>query len=294
MKKLGLDYETLKKLNPRLIYVSLKGFLPGPYEHRTALDEVVQMMGGLAYMTGRRGDPLRAGTSVNDIMGGMFGAIGAMAALAQRAQTGEGQEVQSALFENNVFLVAQHMLQYQVTGKAAAPMPERISAWAVYDVFVVKDGEQIFLAVVSDTAWKLFCDAFNYPDLFNDARLLTNNDRVRAREWLLPILRERLQVFSAAHLSEVFEKNSLPYAPITAPHDLLQDPHLQATGGLAPVELNDGREIHTVLLPFSLNQKRLKVRQSAPRLGQHNESLLRSLGYNSEEIEKLSHPNEAA
>jgi crotonobetainyl-CoA:carnitine CoA-transferase CaiB-like acyl-CoA transferase len=294
MKKLGLDYESLKKLNPRLIYVSLKGFLPGPYEHRTALDEVVQMMGGLAYMTGRRGDPLRAGTSVNDIMGGMFGAMGAMAALAQRAQTGEGQEVQSALFENNVFLVAQHMMQYQVTGQAAAPMPERISAWAVYDVFVVKDGEQIFLAVVSDTAWKLFCDAFNYPDLLNDPRLLSNNDRVRARDWLIPILRERLQVFSAAQLSDVFEKNSLPYAPITAPHDLLDDPHLKATGGLAPDELNDGREIQTVLLPLSLNQTRLKVRHSAPRLGQHNESLLNSLGYNSEEIQKLSHPNEAA
>jgi len=294
MKKLGLDYESLKKLNPRLIYVSLKGFLPGPYEHRTALDEVVQMMGGLAYMTGRRGDPLRAGTSVNDIMGGMFGAMGAMAALAQRAQTGEGQEVQSALFENNVFLMAQHMMQYQVTGQAAAPMPERISAWAVYDVFVVKDGEQIFLAVVSDTAWKLFCDAFNYPDLLNDPRLLSNNDRVRARDWLIPILRERLQVFSAAHLSDVFEKNSLPYAPITAPHDLLDDPHLKATGGLAPDELNDGREIQTVLLPLSLNQTRLKVRHSAPRLGQHNESLLNSLGYNSEEIQKLSHPNEAA
>ena len=293
MKKLGLDYESLKKLNPRLIYVSLKGFLPGPYEHRTALDEVVQMMGGLAYMTGRSGDPLRAGTSVNDIMGGMFGAMGAMAALAQRAQTGEGQEVQSALFENNVFLVAQHMLQYQVTGQAAAPMPERISAWAVYDVFVVKDGEQIFLAVVSDTAWKLFCDAFNYPDLLNDPRLLSNNDRVRARDWLIPILRERLQVFSAAHLSDVFEKNSLPYAPITAPHDLLDDPHLQATGGLATVELSDGREIQTVLLPLSLNQTRLKVLHSAPRLGQHNESLLNSLGYNSAEIQKLSHPNEA-
>ena len=294
MQKLGLDYESLKKLNPRLIYVSLKGFLPGPYEHRTALDEVVQMMGGLAYMTGRRGDPLRAGTSVNDIMGGMFGAMGAMAALAQRAQTGEGQEVQSALFENNVFLVAQHMMQYQVTGQAAAPMPERISAWAVYDVFVVKDGEQIFLAVVSDTAWKLFCDAFNYPDLLNDPRLLSNNDRVRARDWLIPILRERLQVFSAAQLSDVFEKNSLPYAPITAPHDLLDDPHLKATGGLAPDELNDGRKIQTVLLPLSLNQTRLKVRHSAPRLGQHNESLLNSLGYNSEEIQKLSHPNEAA
>ena len=290
MKKLGLDYETLKKINPRLIYVSHKGFLPGPYEHRTALDEVVQMMGGLAYMTGRRGDPLRAGTSVNDIMGGMFGAIGAMAALAQRAQTGEGQEVQSALFENNVFLVAQHMMQYQVTGKPAAPMPERISAWAVYDVFVVKDGEQIFLAVVSDTAWKIFCDVFNYSDLLNDPRLVTNNDRVVARDWLIPLLRERLKEFSAQYLSDVFEKNALPYAPITAPHDLLDDPHLQATGGLAPVELNDGRTINTVLLPLSMNQARLKVRHSAPRLGEHNESLLSSLGYSNEEIQKLSNP----
>jgi crotonobetainyl-CoA:carnitine CoA-transferase CaiB-like acyl-CoA transferase len=290
MKKLGLDYETLKKINPRLIYVSHKGFLPGPYEHRTALDEVVQMMGGLAYMTGRRGDPLRAGTSVNDIMGGMFGAIGAMAALAQRAQTGEGQEVQSALFENNVFLVAQHMMQYQVTGKPAAPMPERISAWAVYDVFVVKDGEQIFLAVVSDTAWKIFCDVFNYSDLLNDPRLVTNNDRVVARDWLIPLLRERLKEFSAQYLSDVFEKNALPYAPITAPHDLLDDPHLQATGGLAPVELNDGRTINTVLLPLSMNQARLKVRHSAPRLGEHNESLLSSLGYSAEDIQKLSNP----
>jgi len=290
MKKLGLDYATLKKINPRLIYVSLKGFLPGPYDHRTALDEVVQMMGGLAYMTGRRGDPLRAGTSVNDIMGGMFGAIGAMAALAQRAQTGEGQEVQSALFENNVFLVAQHMMQYQVTGKPAAPMPERISAWGVYDVFVVKDGEQIFLAVVSDTAWKIFCDVFNYPDLLADPRLANNNQRVLARDWLIPLLRERLKDFSAQHLSDVFEKNALPYAPITAPHDLLEDPHLKATGGLAPLELNDGRTVNTVLLPLSLNEERLKVRQSAPHLGEHNESLLSSLGYSAEEIQKLSHP----
>ncbi|MGH8830026.1 MAG: CaiB/BaiF CoA transferase family protein, partial [Polaromonas sp.] len=169
MKKLGLDYASLSTLNERLIYVSHKGFLPGPYDHRTALDEVVQMMGGLAYMTGRAGDPLRAGTSVNDIMGGMFGAIGAMAALAARDHptrgTGKGQEVQSALFENNVFLVAQHMMQFAVTGEPAAPMPSRISAWAVYDVFTVKDGEQIFLAVVSDTQWALFCQAFGLTEL---------------------------------------------------------------------------------------------------------------------------------
>ncbi|MEO7888040.1 MAG: CaiB/BaiF CoA-transferase family protein, partial [Polaromonas sp.] len=192
MKKLGLDYASLSQLNERLIYVSHKGFLPGPYDHRTALDEVVQMMGGLAYMTGRPGDPLRAGTSVNDIMGGMFGAIGAMAALAAREKTGRGQEVQSALFENNVFLVAQHMMQFAVTGQPAAPMPGRISAWAVYDVFTVKDGEQIFLAAVSDTQWAIFCEAFGFGDLKADPRLKSNNDRVNAREWMMPILRSRL------------------------------------------------------------------------------------------------------
>jgi crotonobetainyl-CoA:carnitine CoA-transferase CaiB-like acyl-CoA transferase len=162
----------------------------------------------------------------------------------------------------------------------------------VYDVFVVKDGEQIFLAVVSDTSWKIFCDVFQYQDLFDDPRLRNNNERVLAREWLIPLLRERLKDFSAQHLSEVFEKNALPYAPITAPHDLLDDPHLNATGGLAPVELNDGRSINTVLLPLSLNNERLKVRQSAPRLGEHNDSLLGSLGYNPEQIKHLSHPTD--
>ena len=287
MKKLGLDYQTLKKLNPRLIYVSLKGFLPGPYEHRTALDEVVQMMGGLAYMTGRPGDPLRAGASVNDIMGGMFGAMGAMAALAQRAQTGEGQEVQSALFENNVLLVAQHMLQYQVTGQAAKPMPARISAWAIYDVFEVKGGEQIFLAVVSDTAWKIFCKVFDYADLLSDPRLTSNNARVAQRDWLIPLLRERLRVHSSKHLSEVFEKNALPYAPITPPHELLDDEHLKATGGLAPLSLSDGREVQTVLLPITLNEERLKVRSGVPGLGEHNADVLGSLGYSASDIEKL-------
>jgi crotonobetainyl-CoA:carnitine CoA-transferase CaiB-like acyl-CoA transferase len=288
MKKLGLDYASLRKLNDRLIYVSHKGFLPGPYDHRTALDEVVQMMGGLAYMTGRPGDPLRAGTSVNDIMGGMFGAIGAMAALAQREKTGKGQEVQSALFENNVFLVAQHMMQFAVTGKPAAPMPGRISAWAVYDVFTVKDGEQIFLAAVSDTQWKLFCDAFGFADLYVDPRLKTNNDRVNAREWMMPILRSRLAGHSAAELSAVFEKHGLPFAPITRPEALLDDEHLNQTGGLAPITLPDGRASKTVLLPLTMDGHRPGVRLDPPRLGEHNRELLAELGYSPDEIEALS------
>jgi len=284
MARLGLDYAALSKLTDRLIYVSHKGFLPGPYDHRTALDEVVQMMGGLAYMTGREGDPLRAGASVNDIMGGMFGAMGAMAALAQRAVTGKGQEVQSALFENNVFLMAQHMMQFAVTGQAAAPMPSRISAWGVYDVFTVRGGEQIFLAVVSDTQWAVFCKAFALAELQADPRLVTNNDRVRARDWLMPALRERMARHSAAELSQIFEDKGLPFAPIMKPQDLFDDPHLLATGGLAAMQLPDGRQTQVPLMPMTLAGHRPGVRSNPPRLGEHTDALLLEAGYTADQV----------
>ncbi|HWK71036.1 MAG TPA: CaiB/BaiF CoA-transferase family protein [Burkholderiaceae bacterium] len=292
MQKYGLDYASLSAANPRLIYASLKGFLPGPYELRTALDEVVQMMGGLAYMTGRPGDPLRAGTSVNDIMGGMFGAIGIMAALIERGITGKGQEVQSALFENNIFLVGQHMLQYAITGVAAAPMPERISAWALYDVFTVKDGEQIFLAAVSDAQWGVFCRALGFIDLLSRPELATNNDRVRVRPALLEELRGRLAGYSAADLSAIFEKNGLPFAPIVKPEELFDDPHLKATGGLADIRLTDGERAggtaQAALLPLSMSGERLGVRLNPPALGQHTSELLAQLGYSEEQAGRLA------
>ena len=240
MAKYGLDYESLCKDNPRLIYASHKGFLPGPYDHRTALDEVVQMMGGLAYMTGRPGDPLRAGTSVNDIMGGLFGAIAVLGALVQRGITGRGMEVQSALYENNVFLMGQHMLQFAMTGKHPAPMPARDNPWAVYDVFTVKDGEQIFLAAVSDAQWLTFCDALGFADLKAEPELATNNQRVVQRPRLLKAIAERIAHRDAAELASLMEKAGLPFAPIRRPEDLLDDEHLLATGGLADVTLPTG------------------------------------------------------
>ncbi|MFA9284798.1 CaiB/BaiF CoA transferase family protein [Comamonas sp. SY3] len=298
MTKYGLDYAALSKLNERLIYVNHTGFLPGPYEHRTALDEVVQMMGGLAYMTGRPGDPLRAGTSVNDIMGGMFGAIGAMAALMQRAQTGKGQEIDSALFENNVFLVGQHMMQYAVTGEAADPMPNRISAWSVYDVFTVQHGEQIFLAAVSDAQWRTMCQAFGWADLLANPHYTTNNERVRARPALLADLRARLARMDVEQVAKIFEDNGLPYAPISKPEQLLDDPHLLATGGLAEVTLTDGERAgqtaQTTLLPLRMAGERLAVRQNPPRLGEHTAELLASLGYDAAQISAMQATQAAA
>ena len=284
MEKLGLDYARLREINDRLIYVSHKGFLPGPYEHRTALDEVVQMMGGLAYMTGPEGRPLRAGASVNDIMGGMFGAIGVMAALRAREQTGKGQEVLSSLFENNVFLMGTHMMQFAMTGKPASPMPSRISAWGIYDVFTVANGEQIFLAVVSDTQWAIFCERFGLDDLARDERLATNNQRVAARDWMMPLLRERMTAYTAKELAATFEAAGLPYAPIKAPHELLDDPHLCATHGLADMDLPDGRHVRTPLLPIMLDGVRPPVRQAPPPLGSDTDAVLASLGLSPDEI----------
>jgi crotonobetainyl-CoA:carnitine CoA-transferase CaiB-like acyl-CoA transferase len=291
MVKYGLDYAALAETNPKLIYASLKGFLPGPYDHRTALDEVVQMMGGLAYMTGRPGDPLRAGSSVNDIMGGMFGAIAILGALIQRGISGRGMEVQSALYENNIFLVGQHMLQYAITGQPAAPMPARISPWAIYDVFTVKDGGQIFLSAVSDAQWATFCDLFGFADLKADPALATNNERVRARPTLLPELTRRLQVYSADELAQKMEAAGLPFAPIRKPEELLDDPHLLATGGLADIRLTDGARagatVKTTLFPFTLAGERLGVKLNPPKRGEHTREVLRAIGLRDGEIDAL-------
>jgi crotonobetainyl-CoA:carnitine CoA-transferase CaiB-like acyl-CoA transferase len=266
----GLDYASLKKKYKRLIYVSHKGFLPGPYDHRVALDEVVQMMAGLAYMTGPPGRPLRAGSSVNDIMGGMFGVIGALAALAERERTGRGQDVQVGLFENCVLLSAQHMLQYTLTGVASPPMPDRINAWGVFDLFETSDREQVFLGVVTDTQWAVFGRAFDLGELAHDPRLATNNLRVQARAWMLPALREIMKRYSSRDLQAVFEREGLPYAPIVRPEQLYDDPHLKASGGLADLTLESGEKTPVPLLPLLLDGRHLKPRMRLAKLGEHD------------------------
>ena len=287
MQKLGLGYDALCQRNPGLIYASHKGFLSGPYDNRLALDEVVQMMAGLAYMTGPVGRPLRAGSSVNDIMGGMFGAIGVLAALNERHSTGRGREVQSALYENCVLLAAQHMQQYVVTGEAAAPMPNRISAWAIYDVFTFAGGEQMFVAATGEGQWHALCRVLGQTALLDDPTLGSNNDRVLQRPRLLAHLAEVFAPLDAGQLAVQLEANGIPFAPIRRPEELFEDPHLLQSGGMAELQLEDGSHTPMPLLPLSLDGQRLQPRRAIARIGEHTRQVMRELGYSDAHIAQL-------
>jgi len=287
MDRLGLGYEALAAGSPRLIYCSEKGFLSGPYEHRTALDEVAQMMGGLAYMTGPPGRPLRAGTPVIDVTGGLFGVIGILAALEERHRTGRGQKVASSLFETTVYLVGQHMAQKAVTGQAASPMPARISAWAIYDVFETLDGEQVFVGVVSDSLWVKFCAAFDLRELGADPQYRTNSQRVLARDTLLPQVRDLFKGYTKADLVAKLERTGLPFAPIGRPEDMFDDPHLLASGGLGDVRLADGTRTKLPLLPVELDGHRPTQGGALPAVGEHTREVLGGLGLGRAELDAL-------
>ncbi|WP_439588674.1 CaiB/BaiF CoA transferase family protein [Hydrogenophaga sp.] len=274
MDKLGLGCDALRRMFPRLIYVSHKGFLPGPYEDRLALDEVVQNMAGLTYMTGPEGRPLRAGSSVNDIMGGMFGAIGVLAALRERERTGQGQEIQSALFENCCLLASQHMQQFQMTGEVPPPFPSRISAWSVYDTFTVAGGEQLFIGAVSDKQFATLCQVIDRPDLASDPGLATNAQRVAVRPALLRRLADTLQHQDLESMCARLQAAGLPYAKVVRPDELVNDEHLIASGGLVPMQTGDGDTTQVVLLPLLMGGRRPGVRSPLPRVGEHTEEIL--------------------
>jgi crotonobetainyl-CoA:carnitine CoA-transferase CaiB-like acyl-CoA transferase len=272
----GLGYEALSRDNPRLVYCSMKGFLAGPYEKRTALDEVVQMMSGLAYMTGPVGKPLRAGAPVNDMMGGMFGAIAVLAALRERELTGKGEHVQSGLFENCAWLVSTHMMQHAVSGKAPEPMSAGKRAWGVYDIFESADGIRLFIGVVTERQWEIFTRALGEPELMDPA-YATNNQRSLARDRLIPLVDRLLRKRSIAQLEKICEEGGLPFARIQTPSDLFDDPHLDA-GGMVPLTLPDGTQTRIPALPMQFGDRRLALRTPLPTPGQHNEEILGALG----------------
>jgi crotonobetainyl-CoA:carnitine CoA-transferase CaiB-like acyl-CoA transferase len=287
MDRLGCGYEALSKLNPRLIYCALKGFLSGPYEHRPALDEVVQFMAGLAYMTGPPGRPLRAGASVVDIMGGMFAVIGVQAALRERERTGRGQQIKSALYESTSFLMMQHMAGEVVTGKPMPPMPSRDGAWAIYEPFETMDGEQIFVGLTSNGQWQRFCEHFGRADLLQNPAYKTNEDRVRERPAIRPIVVEIVSRHKLAALAEVFDRIDIPFAPVAKPGDLFDDPQLNADGRMLDIEFGENMRAKMPRLPLEIGVHDFALRRQAPTIGEHTQEILAELGLKGDEIGSL-------
>ena len=287
MERLGIGHDVCSRRNPRLIFCSLKGFMPGPYEKRPSLDEVVQMMGGLAYMTGPRGRPLRAGSSVTDIVGGSYGVIGILAALYQRQFTGCGQLVQATLYESVVFLVAQHMAVAAISGKAPPPMPERGRTWSVYDLITTADGEQVFIGVTSDRHWKRMCEAFGFSDWIEDEKLATNQGRVDAREWFLPELVNRLGKLNKDELMILAEKANIPFSPVNRPEDLFEDPHLNRSGGLVEIKTPGGKRTKLPKIPLRLNGSAFDLRNHPPGIGEGSLEIYREIGLTDHEIKDL-------
>ncbi len=287
MDRLGLGYNKLKTFNQGLIYCSLKGFLSGPYEKRHAMDEVVQMMGGLAYMTGREGDPLRAGTSVIDITGGMFGYIGILQALYEREKTGEGGFVKAALFETCAFLMGQHMAYSSQIAYQIPPMPSRVSAWSVYKVFDTKDNDKAFIGIISEKHWERLCDVFGWDDWLNDARLKTNNLRIDEREWFIPALDERVRQFTKAEIIERCERGHLPFAPISRPEDLFEDEQLNKGNSLMEVDMGNGKTTKLPKFPLEYKGTRVEKRLDPPRIGEHTSEVLKSLNIDDATIAKM-------
>lgn len=287
LNRLGLGYDVFKRDHPELIYCSAKGFLSGPYEDRVALDEVAQMMGGLAYMTGAPGKPMRVGASIIDVTGGMFGVIGILASLQQRQRTGIGAHIKCSLYETTAFLVGQHMAQMAVTGVAAAPMPARLSAWAIYDVFDAQDGEQLFIGVVSDAQWRAFCAVFGLDEFANDASLATNNDRVMARDRFLPRIRALIASRRRDDVLRQLRSISVPAATVMRPEDLFDDEHLNSAQGLVELTLNDGGRVRLPALPLEVDGDRFGVRRDLAAAGADSRAVLTEMGFDAAQIDAM-------
>lgn len=278
LARMGLDPESLRSRFPRLIVASCKGFLEGPYENRAAMDELVQMMTGMAYMTGPTGRPLRIGSSANDIMGGLFAAYGVLGQIIARNRDGQGSIVRSGLFENCLLLVAQHMVQFDIEGTESPPMPERLFSWPVYDIFQTRDGRQIFLGAVTDTQWKGLCGVLGLTDLLSDPRLQTRPDQIAARSWTLPLVAGAVAARDYADLLAACDAASLLCSPIARPAEMYDDPHVNRPGGLIASRYADRKDFRAPGLPLSLDGTAPRpANADLPSIGQHTAEILSAL-----------------
>ncbi|QIE54452.1 CoA transferase [Pikeienuella piscinae] len=289
LTKMGYAPDALRAKHPRLIVASCKGFLHGPYENRTAMDEVVQMMTGLAHMTGPTGRPLRIGSSANDIMGGLFGAFAVLAALLERRDTGEGRALRVGLFENCLLLVAQHMVQFDIEGREAPPMPEREFSWPIYDIFETKEGRQIFLGAVTEGQWAVLCRILGLNALLDDPELQSRMDQINQRDRTVPIFAATVRTRGFDELCEACEAAGIPFAPIRRPAEMYDDPHVLRPGGLSQSNLPEGGTFRAPVLPFEVDGGNpAPAALDVPGAGADTDAILKALGLSPTEIAAAS------
>lgn len=289
LAKMGFAPEALRTKHPKLIIASCKGFLHGPYQDRTAMDEVVQMMTGLAYMTGPTGRPLRVGSSANDIMGGLFGALSVLGALMERRETSTGRALRIGLFENCLMLVMQHMVQFDLDGQEPSPMPEREFSWPVYDIFDTRDQRQIFVGAVTEGHWIILCKALGLEHLLENTLLQTKMDQIEARDWTLPIFAEAIQKRDFEALVEIFEASGIPFSPINRPADMYRNPHVMRPGGLHLSHLPGGQEFRAPGLPIEVDgEAPSPVSLDVADVGDDTDSILAEIGLSASEITAAS------
>ena len=289
---MGLGYEVLSKANPRIIYMALKGFLPGPAEARPFLDELAQMAGGLASMTGPRGKPMRAGASVVDVGAAAYGIVAVLAALHQREQTGVGQKITSGLYETSVYWVGQWLANFAATGEPSVPMPEMRQGtrmgWGIYQLFDASDGEQVFIGITSNAHWERFCKEFGLADLLADERLNDNAKRVAARGWLPARIGEETRKYTSGALEERLERARIPFAPLRRPDQLVDDAHLNASHQFMDTPLPGRGRAKLPKMPVRSTAYEFRLRRAAPTLGEHTREVLLELGLTKDEIDALA------
>ena len=292
VEALGLGYDVLARTNPGIIYLALKGFLPGPYEARPFLDELAQMAAGLAFMTGPKGKPMRAGASVVDVGAAAYGVIAVLAAVQQRARTGVGQKITSGLYETTVFWVGQWLASYAATGEPSVPMPEMRQGtrmgWGIYQLFATADDEQVFIGITSNAHWERFCTEFGLDDLLADERLDDNARRVAARGWLPARIGDEMRRYPSAELAERLERARVPFAPLRRPDQLVDDPHLNAAKQFVDTPLPSGKTAKLPKLPVRSTAYDFTLRHAAPTLGEHTREVLLELGLSKDEIDALA------
>lgn len=293
LQRLGLDYSWGSKINPRIIYCSVKGFLPGPYGDRPFLDELAQMAGGIAYLTGFEGKPMRAGASITDIGAATYGVMGILAALYRREQTGVGDCIEAGLYETVVFWISQYITGAQLSGKNPPPRGEQTSGmgkamgWGVYQLFPTKGGKPVFIAVTGNRHWVGLCDVLGFDDWKNSAEFNTNRKRTAEKWRIAERITAATQLLTYDDITARLYKALVPYAPVGTPLDILADKHMGEAGRWMQLKVGD-KQLKVPKLPFAMGgTEDFEAAKQPAFLGEHTDTILASIGYTPAEVAAL-------